>query len=272
MSTANSTANAPLSPWEWLGELADYPTDRAGFESAHGEWALTDDRTVFALYGSYALACALAATVFRNRPALPLPRAVFVAHNAFQALLSLFMTVGVAASARCAGYSLAGNRIFDPTRAGGCEQGVVFFVRLFVLSKAYDLVDTLLLVLAKKPFSMLHCSHHAVVPVALHFGMRYSPAGDSYMPVMVNAFVHFVLYSYYLCCTLRVRFPWKHLITRLQLAQFLVLLAFGVNCWRVGSIAPETSLINTAIQAWMLVGFGRLYAEKYRGSGKGKRE
>jgi len=93
--------------------------------------------------------------------------------------------------------------------------------------------------------------------------MWYSPSGDSYAPALVNSFVHLVMYSYYLCSTLKWNCPWKSHITKMQLTQFAFLLLFGINCWRIGSIAVQTTVVNTLVQASMLVLFGQFYMDSY---------
>jgi hypothetical protein len=66
------------------------------------------------------------------------------------------------------------------------------------------LLDTLFIVLGKKDrqLTFLHCSHHCVVGFGVWYGLWYSPSGDTYFATLVNSFVHFLMYSYYLAACL----------------------------------------------------------------------
>ena len=52
-------------------------------------------------------------------------------------------------------------------------------VFIFYLSKYYEFLDTILLVLKKKPLDFLHCYHHAIVPTGCWLGFN-----GWYMPLM----------------------------------------------------------------------------------------
>ena len=110
---------------------------------------------------------------------------------------------------------------------------------LFYLSKYYELLDTIFLVLKKvmkkntllpltfekKPLDFLHCYHHAIVPFSAWLGFQ-----GWYMPIMwfdhsyvcpaltrhslrtgclFNSAVHVVMYFYYMMATLGKTVWWK---------------------------------------------------------------
>jgi elongation of very long chain fatty acids protein 4 len=248
-----------------------YPTDALSFKAAYPSYALNSPAVVVGSFLSYGLACGAARTLWSDRKAIAVPRALLVLYNAAQVMLSATICFGTLLSARAAGYSFFGNRIFDAQRAAlAGEQGVMFFIRLFTLSKYVDLLDSLFLILAKRDrqLSFLHCSHHALVPIAVWYGMWHSPNGDSYVPCLVNSFVHTIMYSYYLLTTLGLRCPWKRWLTTVQLAQFAFLLVFGAAGWLAGSLAPQTVAANTAVQLAMLVMFSQFYAREYKARDK----
>jgi len=247
--------------------FVDYPFERVQYYAQYHSYWLASPSVVFSVYISYGIAC-IVSCCFKNRQPIHVPRFFLVAHNAIQVALSSSMVIGIVVCTFRAGYSLYGNVNFDPNRRSSSEQGVMFFIRMFTLSKYYDLVDTLFIVLMKKDqqLTFLHCSHHCLVPIAVWYGMGYSPAGDSYVPALVNSFVHLVMYSYYLLATLHISCPWKQSLTQLQLFQFGLLFVFGMNCLRLGTIAWQTTAVNTAVQVAMLALFGQFYVQKYRRS------
>lgn len=168
----------------------EYPSTRNGFLAAYPSYWLADAWVVFPVFLTYGAVCALLGTVGKNyKPSFEVPAWTLRLHNAIQVVLSATMLLGLAVSAHSAGYSFSGNHSFRHTRPPTLASHYVFlFVRIFTLSKYYDLVDTAFIVLRGKRrlFSFLHCSHHCVVPLALWYGMMHSPAGDSYAPCMAN--------------------------------------------------------------------------------------
>jgi GNS1/SUR4 family len=258
-----------------------YPTTHQDFVDLYPSFWLTDANIVFPVFLGYAAVCLIVAMIDRQwpnvRPAMRIPKAVMLAHNSIQVVLSATMVLGLVYAPATAGYAFAGNHSFDeqrllqadnPIAAQNGEQLVIAFIRLFTLSKYYDLVDTLLIILGRKDrqFTLLHCGHHAFVPLALWWGMMHSPAGDSYMPALVNSTVHLIMYSYYLLSCLGFKCWWKRYLTQIQLAQFAWLLVFGVQCIVRGTIAPQTAMANSAVQVAMLVMFGKFYLQTYSGS------
>ena len=83
---------------------------------------------------------------------------------------------------------------------------------MFYLSKLYDLGDTLLILLAMCYLWL--ATRQSLMPIAL----------------VTNAGVHVVMYSYYLSCSVGLRWPnrWKRAVTELQIVQFLFSFAASV--------------------------------------------
>lgn len=59
--------------------------------------------------------------------------------------------------------------------------------------------------------------------------LRQSPGGTSYWGPLLNSGVHTVMYAYYACLACRLRWPFpKHLITIMQMTQFIVIAWHGI--------------------------------------------
>lgn len=94
-----------------------------------------------------------------------------------------------------------------------------FWVDAFYMSKYWELLDTVLLVLRKKPLSFLHVYHHAVViPEMWMFTRAELPW--SLGCVVMNSGVHVVMYYYFAASSGGRRIWWRKYVTILQIAQF----------------------------------------------------
>jgi hypothetical protein len=103
---------------------------------------------------------------------------------------------------------------------------------LFIFSKIPELVDTVFIVLRKKPLIFLHWYHH--VTVLLFCWNSYATgAGSGLYFVAMNFTVHALMYGYYCLQSLGLcpkSFP-AVLITISQIAQMLVGTAVCISAW-----------------------------------------
>ena len=96
-------------------------------------------------------------------------------------------------------------------------------IYLFYISKYYEFFDTFLLYLNGKNPIFLQKFHHIGAVICWHLTYIYK-VDAIWMPTIANAFIHTIMYSYYLGCLLKinkVRFI-KQYITTLQLAQLVL--------------------------------------------------
>ncbi|KAG0429678.1 hypothetical protein HPB47_023399 [Ixodes persulcatus] len=133
-----------------------------------------------------------------------------------------------------------------------------------------DFLDTIFFVLRKKDshVSFLHVTHHVIVVFNGWFGLAYGSDGQIALGVLINTFVHIVMYSYYFLSLLgpRVRpyLWWKRYLTQLQLVQFVVTLVhmsipFFMDC---GYPRPHMVIIMCE-EIFFFVTFMRFYTKAY---------
>lgn len=107
-----------------------------------------------------------------------------------------------------------------------------FWVMLFIYSKIPELIDTVFIVLRKKPLIFLHWYHH--VTVLLFCWSAYSTmAGSGLYFVAMNYSVHALMYGYYCLQALGVcpkSFP-AILITISQILQMFIGTGVCISCW-----------------------------------------
>jgi len=109
------------------------------------------------------------------------------------------------------------------------DGAVGFWIQLFVLSKIFELIDTLFIVLRKKPLIFLHWYHH--VTVLLFTWFCYACENPGIVFVAMNYTVHSVMYGYYYLMAMKLKPSWMkpQLITFMQISQMVVGVLVAVN-------------------------------------------
>lgn len=114
---------------------------------------------------------------------------------------------------------------------GGTLGTIWFWCYIFYVSKYYELVDTVFLVLRRKPLDFLHIFHHsAVMPL---FGVLLQvDATTFWVAAILNSSVHVIMYYYFMYGALPKDSPlrrflpsidrFKIYITRIQIVQFYI--------------------------------------------------
>ncbi|QMW47199.1 hypothetical protein G4B11_010678 [Aspergillus flavus] len=103
------------------------------------------------------------------------------------------------------------------------DRGIDYYMWMFYMSKFYEIVDTMLLLVKGKKSSFLQTYHHAGVMLCTWAGVRYvSPPG--LIGLMLNSVIHTIMYLYYTLTTIKVSIPGflKRILTGMQIAQFIL--------------------------------------------------
>jgi elongation of very long chain fatty acids protein 6 len=129
-----------------------------------------------------------------------------------------------------------------------------FWMMLFCASKIPELIDTLFIVLRKKPLIFLHWYHH--VTVLLYAWDAYSTMASSglYFAAM-NYTVHAIMYSYYFLQAAKMCPKWfpAVLITVLQILQMVVGTVVCMSNWYYSLIGAPCSITQTSMIAGALM-------------------
>ncbi|KAE8334506.1 hypothetical protein BDV24DRAFT_156800 [Aspergillus arachidicola] len=109
------------------------------------------------------------------------------------------------------------------------ERGMNYYTWMFYMSKYYEIMDTVLLLVKGKRVSFLQIYHHAGVIICTWVGTIYRTP-QAVVGVSFNTGIHTLMYLYYSFTTLRIKVPVfiKRTLTRLQIAQFVL---GGVSSW-----------------------------------------
>jgi len=97
----------------------------------------------------------------------------------------------------------------------------------FYLSKYYEFIDTLIILLKGRKSSTLQTYHHAGAILTMYLAINYK-SSVIWVFVIFNSFVHTIMYFYYAMTTIGITPPGKQYLTRLQITQFLSGMVIGL--------------------------------------------
>jgi hypothetical protein len=117
---------------------------------------------------------------------------------------------------------------------------VGFWVMLFCASKIPELIDTVFIVLRKRPLIFLHWYHHVTVLLYCWDAFASSASTGLYF-VAMNYFVHAIMYSYYFLQVVKCVPKWfpAYIITILQILQMVVGTVVCISSWYYYSNGKE---------------------------------
>lgn len=101
-----------------------------------------------------------------------------------------------------------------------------FYYYINYTFKYIELIDTVFLVLRKRPIIFLHQYHHAATLV-LCWVQISSGTCIQWMPIVLNLAVHTAMYYYFALSVNRIKVWWKQYLTAGQIIQFMGGLAVG---------------------------------------------
>jgi len=196
---------------------------------------------------------------------------VVALHNFFLSALSLTMLLGMLFEVLkiiVTNNASPETMLCDPHRKLAVGPQVGWFY-IFFLSKFYELVDTVIICLKKRPIIFLHVYHHCIT-LALVYVMMSNEVAVQWISMTANCLVHIPMYYYYGLSALGYDVWWKKYITKLQIAQFIVTISAntigfvyhfkGYDC--SGSV--QSWLFGQAILLSFLVLFILFYKSTYR--------
>ncbi|XP_075970166.1 very long chain fatty acid elongase AAEL008004-like [Anticarsia gemmatalis] len=205
-------------------------------------------------------------------------KTVVMWYNVLQIILSLYMTVMGLRFVFTQNYT---NKCYsvdtsDSPSAMVWASGVWWFY----FGKITELLDTVFFVLRKKDrqISFLHLYHHTIMPIIGFIGIKYAAGGQSVPEGAINAFIHVVMYTYYLISGLGPQYQkylwWKKYLTSMQLVQFCVVAFLNINSLSSNSCnypkyLSVVVLINCFLFFYM---FGMFYYNNYVKTAKNKNE
>jgi elongation of very long chain fatty acids protein 4 len=198
-----------------------------------------------------------------------------MAYNVAQVVLCTYMFLNAGYLAVSHGYTILPCNPFNATNP---PIGSVLW--LFYISKVLDFMDTLFIVLGQKwaQLSFLHVYHHWSIFQIYWMNLWVGYDGDIYLTIVLNGFIHSVMYSYYLCSSQRGSIlatfakAVKPFITSMQLLQFFIVIAQASYLMASGckTFPPNTTKLYFYYILTMIALFGQFFVKSYLGKGNSK--
>lgn len=209
--------------------------------------------------------------LMENRKPFEGLRPFMVAYNAFQVVFCTWLVFELGMGGWFGFYSFRCQAcdFSDDPRATRMLHATYWYY----FSKLIDFLDTIFFVLRKKysMISLLHVSHHALMPACAWNGVRFQPGGHITLLCILNSFIHVVMYGYYLLAAMgpRVRpyLWWKKYLTTMQMIQFVIIFVHSfqmlfIDCPGVPKAASQLVMGHSLL---LLLLFGNFYINAYRG-------
>ncbi|VDK76676.1 unnamed protein product [Litomosoides sigmodontis] len=191
------------------------------FEAAR-KWASEMEWTVLNISLTYVITIFAIKYAMRDRKPYDLQQPLVI----WNALLAVFSILGVAKITPVFLKQMATKGYISTfTEIGPCFTDDVagYWTFLWIISKVPELVDTIFIVLRKRPLMLMHWYHHALTG---YFAVVTYANKNAYMiwVVWLNFIVHSFMYSYYMLRSLRIRVPPQvaQFITFGQIIQFVI--------------------------------------------------
>ena len=171
-------------------------------------------------------------------------------YNVSQIMLCAYMTIEAALLAYRNDYSF-----FPCNRMDTSDPPVAKLLWLFYVSKIWDFWDTIFIVLNKKwrQLSFLHVYHHTTIFLFYWLNASVNYDGDIYLTIVLNGFIHTVMYTYYFIC-MHTKVPetgkslpiwWKSSLTSMQLIQFVTMMSQATMLLYKGCEAPHSRVTSS---------------------------
>jgi hypothetical protein len=207
------------------------------------------------------------------------PYPIKFVYNVSQIMLCAYMTIEALLLAHRNGYHALPCNDYNQK-----NPALAKLLWLFYVSKVWDFWDTIFIVLGKKwrQLSFLHVYHHVTIFLFYWLNAHVNYDGDIYVTIVLNGFIHTVMYTYYFVC-MHTKVPetgkslpiwWKSSLTLLQLMQFVTMMSQGSYLLATGCKKTSLRVVFAYVVYIMslFILFAQFFVQSYVKPKKSKRE
>lgn len=125
-----------------------------------------------------------------------------------------------------------------------------FWSTHFYLSKYYEFVDTWIVLLKGREPIFLQTYHHAGIVICM-WVMVLTKSSTVFVCVILNSFIHTIMYTYYVYAALGYSSPLKHYLTSAQIIQFFTGIGLSVaTFFHKGCLTPAQAVALGSLQLY----------------------
>eukprot|EP00903_Cladosiphon_okamuranus_P006215 g6109.t1 len=249
---------------EWANGIGDYVLDwaRNGQTSDATEgWFLTEFATALAIVGAYLAMVAIGPKIMSGMDPIDSYPVRFV-YNVVQIILCSYMCVEAFMIASRNGYPVLPCAPFDAKNPPSAN-----LLWLFYISKVLDFMDTIFIVMKKswRQLSFLHVYHHTTIFLFYWLNVNAGYDGDVYLTIVLNGFIHTVMYTYYFVSMHTKDIWWKKYLTLMQMIQFVCMTTQAMYLLTTGctSYPPRIVIVYAGYILSLLFLFAKFYVNSY---------
>ena len=104
-------------------------------------------------------------------------------------------------------------------------------LQVFWLSKLYELIDTVFVVLRHrdKQITPMHVSYHSTIALLADWAYFVSPVAAVVPLQAMNSVIHVIMYGYYfLKLSDLYKLDWGRQLTQMHIVQFIIVISYGM--------------------------------------------
>jgi elongation of very long chain fatty acids protein 4 len=220
-----------ISTMDSIGDaILSWADPESKFRGYTEDWPLASFSTAGSIAIAYVTFVVIGSAVMKSGvPAID-PYPLKFIYNVSQIMLCAYMTIEAGLLAWRNGYTFLPCNNFDTV-----NPPVANLLWMFYASKVWDFWDTIFIVLGKKwkQLSFLHVYHHTTIFLFYWLNSHVNYDGDIYLTIVLNGFIHTVMYTYYFIC-MHTKVPetgkslpiwWKSSLTMMQMIQFVTMMS-----------------------------------------------
>ncbi|KAH6937212.1 hypothetical protein HPB50_025997 [Hyalomma asiaticum] len=236
------------------------------------DWALAGNHQFFiTLFVAYVYIVKIGGPRFmKSRKPYDGIKPLIVVYNAAMVLLNCYFVVAFLSKTYLGGgYSFLCQGINYEAR-DEVTMSMLTLCWWYLMVRIADFLDTIFFVLRKKDshISFLHVVHHILVVYNGWFGLTYGADGHLSLGVILNSFVHVVMYSYYFLSLLgpsvQKHLWWKRYLTQFQIVQFVMIFLHTILALFISCGYPRPHIYSMLSQLVFFVAmFVRFYLKAY---------